>query len=125
MIEIYQTNEINVFQKLILMSVRGTPALQFVGHVATPRNRILPHLREGFEALCKLTIEVSRYIQSLFGERITEIVRHSLPDAKYIGTAELPGLPALADIEIRFFVDDMEFEPKSEAGASPGGAGPS
>ena len=73
--------------------------------------------------MCKLIIKVSRHIQSLVGECITEIVRHSLRDAQHIGTAGLPGLPALADIEIPFFVDDMEFEPKSEAGSSPGGPG--
>jgi hypothetical protein len=54
----------------------------------------------------------------LFGECIKEIVSHSLPDTQSIGAVELPGLPALSELQIPFFVDDAEFKPKSYAGGS-------
>lgn len=37
----HATNEINVFQKLILMSAQGTPAIQFVDHVQAGQTFIL------------------------------------------------------------------------------------
>jgi hypothetical protein len=71
-----------------------------------------------FAALCELTITVSGQILVLFGECIKEIVSHSLPDTQSIGAVELPGLPALSELQIPFFVDDAEFKPKSYAGGS-------
>jgi hypothetical protein len=87
--------------------------IKLANPTADPTESYLAASARSFEALCKLIVEVSTHVQTLFGECITEIVDHSLPDARSIGSTELPSLRALSDIEIPFFVDDTEFKPKA------------
>ncbi len=86
--------------------------IKLASQAPDPSESYLAASARGFEALCDLIIDVSAHIQTLFGECITEIVGHRLSDTQNVGTVELPGLRALRDIEIPFFVDDTEFKPK-------------
>ncbi len=86
--------------------------IKLANQTPDPTESYLAASARSFAALCHLINEVSAHIQTLFGEFITEIVSHSLPDARSIGTIDLPGLVALSDMQIPFFVDDTEFKPK-------------
>lgn len=77
-----------------------------------PRERCLATSARGFAALCKLIVEMSGHILTLFRECIAEIVSDQLPNARLIGSTELPSIRLLRDMEIPFFVDDTEFKPK-------------
>ena len=77
-----------------------------------PTERYLATSAQGFAALCKLIVEVSGHILTLFGECIAKFASDQLPNARLIGSTELPGLRLLRDMEIPFFVDDTEFKPK-------------